>query len=88
MSNYVLLNSITVDQVEERTEKLSVKVSNTRKKTAFQTIINGRHLVKWFEDEDNVYYYLIGGQLKCIGVANNYTQYIALIVNYFNKRRK
>ena len=88
MSNYVVLNAITAEQVEQRTEKLSVKVSNTRIQAVYQTIINNNHIVKWFEDEDNVYYYKIGGSLKCIGEANNYTQYIDLIVSYFTKREK
>ena len=88
MSNYVVLNAITADQVEQRTEKLSVKVSNTRKQEVYQTIINSNHILKWFTDEDSVYYYKIGGQLKNIGVANNYTQYIELIVSYFTKREK
>ena len=88
MSNYVVLNAITVDQVEQRTEKLTVKVSNTRIQTVYQTIINKNHVIKWFEDEDNVYYYKIGGSLKCIGEANNYTQYIELVVSYFTQREK
>ena len=88
MSNYVVLNAITADQVEQRTEKLFVKVSNTRSRVVFQTTINTNHIVKWFEEEDYVYYYKIGGSLKCIGEANNYTQYIDLIVSYFTKREK
>ena len=88
MGSYVVLNSITVDQVEQRTEKLTVKVSNTRVQSLYQTIINNNHLVKWFEDENHVYYYKIGGSLKCIGEANNYTQYIELIVSYFRQRGK
>lgn len=88
MSNYVVLNTITADQVEQRTEKLSVKVSNTRIQVLYQTIINSNHLVKWFEDENHVYYYKIGGSLKCIGEANNYTKYIELVVSYFTQREK
>ena len=88
MSNYVVLNSITPDQVEQRTEKLTVKVSNTRVQSLYQTIINSNHIIKWFEDENHVYYYKIGGSLKCIGEANNYTQYIELIVGYFRQRGK
>ena len=88
MSNYVVLNSITVEQVEQRTEKLTIKVSNTRVQTVYQTIINNNHLVKWFEDENHVYYYKIGGELKCIGEANNYTQYLELIVSYFTQKEK
>lgn len=88
MSNYVVLNAITADQVEQRTEKLTVKVSNTRVQAVYQTIINNNHIVKWFEDESYVYYYKIGGSLQCIGEANNYTQYIALIVNYFTTKKK
>ena len=88
MSNYVVLNTITAEQVEQRTEKLSVKVSNTRNQVVYQTIINSNHIVKWFEEEDNVYHYKIGGSLKCIGEANNYTQYLELIVSYFTRREK
>lgn len=88
MSNYVVLNAITAEQVEQCTEKLSVKVSNTRIQVVYQTIINSNHIIKWFEDEDYVYYYKIGGQLKNIGVANNYAQYIDLIVSYFTTKRK
>lgn len=88
MSNYVVLNAITAEQVEQRTEKLHVKVSNTRSQTVFQTTINSRHIIKWFEEEDNVYYYKIGGRLQCLGVANNYTQYIELIVGYFTGREQ
>lgn len=88
MSDYVVLNTITVDQVEQRTEKLTVKVSNTRVQVVYQTIINNNHLVKWFEDENHVYYYKIGGSLQCIGEANNYTQYIELIVAYFTGKEK
>ena len=88
MSNYVVLNTITADQVEQRTEKLTVKVSSTRIQTVYQTIINKNHVIKWFEDEDNVYYYKIGGSLKCIGEANNYTQYVELVVSYFTQREK
>lgn len=88
MSNYVVLNAITADQVEQRTKKLHVKVSNTRSQTVFQTTINNRHIIKWFEDEDHVYYYKIGGSLACIGVANNYTQYIELIVSFFAKKEQ
>lgn len=88
MSNYVVLNAITAEQVEQRTEKLHVKVSNTRSQTVFQTTINSRHIIKWFEDEDHVYYYKIGGSLACIGVANNYTQYIELIVSFFAKKEQ
>lgn len=88
MSNYVVLNAITVDQVEQRTERLTVKVSNTRHQAVFQTIINSNHIIKWFEDENHVYYYKIGGSLKCIGGANSYTQYIELIVSYFTNRGK
>lgn len=88
MSNYVVLNAITAEHVEQRTEKLSVKVSNTRRQVVFQTTINSRHIVKWFEEEDNVYYYKIGGRLECIGVANSYTQYIELVVDYFTRREK
>lgn len=88
MSNYVVLNAITADQVEQRTEKLTVKVSNTRTQVVYQTIINNNHIVKWFEDEDHVYYYKIGGSLACIGVANNYTQYIELVVSFFAKKEK
>ena len=80
MSKSIVLNAITIEQVEQCTEKLSVKVSNTRKQVVYQTIINSNHVLKWFEDEDNVYYYKIGGQLKHIGVANSYEQYIALIL--------
>lgn len=88
MSNYVVLNAITADQVEQRTEKLTVKVSNARVQVFYQTIINSNHIVKWFEDEDYVYYYKIGGSLKCIGEANNYAQYLELIVSYFTKKGK
>ena len=88
MSNYVVLNAITADQVEQHTEKSLVKVSNTRKQTVYQTIINSNHIIKWFEDEDNVYYYKIGDRLECIGEANNYTQYIELVVSYFTQRGK
>lgn len=88
MSNYVVLNTITVDQVEQRTEKLTVKVSNTRVQVVYQTIINNNHVIKWFEDESHVYYYKIGGSLKCIGEANSYTQYIELIVAYFTGKEK
>lgn len=88
MSNYVVLNAITADQVEQRTEKLFVKVSNTRSQTVYQTTINKNHIIKWFEDESHVYYYKIGGSLKCIGEANNYTQYIELVVGYFTQREK
>lgn len=88
MSNYVVLNAITADQVEQRTEKLTVKGSNTRSQVVFQTTINSRHIIKWFEEEDNVYYYKIGGSLACIGEANNYTQYIELVVSYFTQREK
>ena len=86
MSNYVVLNSITADQVEQRTEKLTVKVSNIRVQAVYQTIINRNHVIKWFEDENHVYYYKIGGRLECIGEANNYTQYIELVVSYFTKK--
>ena len=86
MSNYVVLNAITVEQVEQRTEKLTVKVSNTRTQVVFQTIINSNHIIKWFEDDNHVYYYKIGGSLKCIGEANSYTQYIELVVSYFTKK--
>ena len=88
MSNYVVLNAITAAHVEQRTEKLSVKVSNTRVQAVYQTIINNNHIVKWFEDESYVYYYKIAGSLKCIGEANNYTQYIELIVSYFTQKEK
>lgn len=88
MSSYVVLNAITADQVEQRTEKLSVKVSNTRVQAVYQTIINSNHIVKWFENESHVYYYKIGGSLKCIGEANNYTQYIELVVSCFTEREK
>ena len=88
MSNYVVLNSITPEQVEQRTEKLTVKVSNTRVQTVYQTIINNNHLIKWFEDESHVYYYKIGGSLQCIGEANNYTQYLELVVSYFTQKEK
>ena len=88
MSNYVVLNAITADQVEQRTEKLLVKVSNTRRQTVFQTTINKNHIVKWFEEEDYVYYYKLGGRLQCLGVASNYTQYVELIVAYFTGREK
>ena len=88
MSNYVVLNAITAEQVEQHTEKLTVKVSNTRIQVLYQTIINKNHLIKWFEDEIYVYYYKIGGSLQCIGEANNYTQYIELIVSYFTQRGK
>ena len=88
MKESIVLNAITAEQVEQCTEKLSVKVSNTRVQVVYQTIINNNHIVKWFEDEDYVYYYKIGGSLKCIGEANNYTQYIELIVSYFTERRK
>ena len=88
MSNYIVLNAITAEQVEQRTEKLTVRVSNTRVQAVYQTIINSNHVIKWFEDESYVYYYKIGGSLKCIGEANNYTQYIDLIVAYFTGKRK
>lgn len=88
MKESIVLNAITAEQVEQRTEKLTVKVSNTRIQVVYQTIINSNHIVKWFEDEDNVYYYKIGGQLKNIGTAKSYVQYIALIVNYFTTKKK
>ena len=88
MRESIVLNAITAEQVVQCTEKLSVKVSNTRVQAVYQTIINKNHLVKWFEDESHVYYYKIGGSLKCIGEANNYTQYIELVVNYFTQREK
>lgn len=88
MRKSIVLNAITPEQVEQCTEKLSVKVSNTRTQGVYQTIINSNHVIKWFEDEDYVYYYKIGGQLKNIGVANNYAQYIGLIVSYFTTKRK
>lgn len=88
MKESIVLSAITAEQVEQCTEKLTVKVSNTRIQAVYQTIINNNHIVKWFEDEDYVYYYKIGGQLKNIGTANNYVQYIALIVDYFTTKRK
>ncbi len=88
MSNYVVLNTITAEQAEQRTEKLSIKVSNTRVQSVYQTIINKNHIVKWFEEEDYVYYYKLSGRLQCLGVANNYTQYIELIVNYFTGKEQ
>lgn len=88
MRESIVLNAITAEQVEQCTEKLSVKVSNTRVQVVYQTIINSNHIVKWFEDEDNVYYYKIGGQLKHIGIAKNYAQYVDLIVSYFTEKRK
>ena len=88
MKESIVLSAITAEQVEQCTEKLTVKVSNTRIQVVYQTIINNNHIVKWFEDEDYVYYYKIGGSLKCIGEANNYTQYIELIVSYFTSREK
>lgn len=88
MSNYVVLNAITAGQVEQRTEKLSVKVSSTRSQTVYQTTINKNHIIKWFEEEDYVYYYKLGGRLQCLGVAYNYTQYIELIVSYFTGREQ
>lgn len=86
MNSYIVLNSITTDQVEQRTEKLSVRVSNTQHQVVYQAIINSRHIIKWFENEENVYYYKIGGRLECIGRASNYTQYIELIVAYFTAK--
>ena len=88
MKQSIVLNAITAEQVEQRTEKLTVKVSNTRAQVVYQSIINSNHVLKWFEGEDYVYYYKIGGQLKNIGVANNYAQYIDLIVSYFTTKRK
>lgn len=88
MKESIVLNAITAEQVEQCTEKLTVKVSNTRTQVCYQSIINSNHIIKWFKDEDHVYYYKIGGQLKNIGVANNYAQYIDLIVSYFTERRK
>lgn len=88
MKESIVLNAITTEQVEQCTEKLTVKVSNTRVQVVYQTIINKNHIVKWFENEDRVYYYKIGGSLKCIGEANNYTQYIELVVSYFTEKRK
>lgn len=88
MKESIVLNAITPEQVEQCTEKLTVKVSNTRTQVVYQSIINSNHVLKWFEDEDYVYYYKIGGQLKNIGVANNYAQYIELIVSYFTEKRK
>ena len=88
MRESIVLNAITAEQVEQCTEKLTVKVSNTRIQVVYQTIINNHHVIKWFEDEDYVYYYKIGAQLKNIGTANNYVQYIDLIVAYFTEKRK
>lgn len=88
MRESIVLNAITAEQVEQCTEKLSVKVSNTRTQVVYQSIIKSRHVIKWFEDEDYVYYYKIGGRLKNIGTANNYAQYIELIVAYFTGKRK
>lgn len=88
MKKSIVLNAITAEQVEQCTEKLSVKVSNTRTQVVYQSIINSNHIIKWFEDEDYVYYYKIGGQLKNIGTARNYVQYIDLIVAYFTEKRK
>lgn len=88
MNSYIVLNSITTEQVVQRTEKLHTKVSNTQYQAVFQTIINTRHVIKWFENEENVYYYKIGGRLKCIGKASSYEQYIELIVSYFAAKEK
>lgn len=88
MSNYVALYTLTAEQVEQRTEKLSTRVSNTQHQVVYQAIINSRHIIKWFENEENVYYYRIGGRLKCIGKASCYTQYIELIVAYFTAKEK
>lgn len=86
MNQSIVLKAITAEQVEQCTKKLSVKVSNTRIQVVFQTIINKNHIIKWFESEDNVYYYRIGGQLKHIGTAKTYGQYIDLIVSYFTEK--
>ena len=86
MNQSIVLNAITAEQVEQCTKKMSVKVSNTRVQVVFQTIINKNHIIKWFEKEDNVYYYRIGRQLTHIGVASSYEQYIDLIVSYFTKK--
>lgn len=88
MDQSIILNAVTAEQVEQCTKKLSVKVSNTRSQVVFQTIINKNHIIKWFENEDNVYYYRIGGQLKHIGVVSSYEQYIDLIVSYFTRKSK
>lgn len=88
MKESIVLKAITAEQVEQCTEKLSVKVSNTRTEVVYQSIINSNHVIKWFEGEDYVYYYKIGGQLKNIGVASSYAQYINLIVSYFTEKRK
>ena len=85
MTKTIALNQITREQVEQCTEKLYVKVSNIRKQEFYQTIINSKNIIKWFADEEFVYYYRIGGVLQCIGTVKNYDEYLDLIVNYFNK---
>ena len=44
MKESIVLNAITAEQVEQCTEKLTVKVSNTRIQVVYQTIINSHHV--------------------------------------------
>lgn len=84
MSTYINLKTITPQQIEQNTEKVYRRTSNTTSQTAYQTTINTRHIVTWYENEENVYYYQLGGVLQCIGTAENYNDFVQLIYSFFN----
>lgn len=85
MSTYINLKTITPQQIEQNTEKVNRRTSNTANQTAYQTTINTRHIITWYENEENVYYYQLGGVLQCIGEANNYQEYLTVVQTFFNK---
>ena len=85
MNTYVNLKTITPEQIEQNTEKVTKRTSNTATQTVYQTTINNRHIITWYENEENVYYYLIGRTLACIGTTDNYNDFIKLIHRFFNK---
>ena len=84
MNTYVNLKTISPEQIEQNTEKVTKKTSNTATQTVYQTTINTRHIITWYENEENVYYYQLGGVLQCIGTAENYNDFVQLIYSFFN----